>query len=490
VSRARFTRLSKAKVVSFTVFDCDWDTLPLAQKTRLMRSPADAPPKAWSPRALELLTKNVKTGTMARVGRENDPPDFCGRHTAISVGTQCLAEKGARLMDVFDKCYQFTDARAAQEVGLYPFFVPLSQSEGSVAYVGDHRILMCGANNYLGLTTHPKVRQAAIDAIKEFGTSCTGSRLANGTLEIHRELEGRLADFVGKERALVFSTGYQVNLGVISALVCKGDYVITDKEDHASIVDGCLLSRGAMRRFRHNDMIDLDRVLSTLPQDVGKLVAVDGLFSVTGDVAPLPDIIALCKQHNSRLLVDDAHAMGVLGGGRGTSAYFGVTDDVDLIMGTFSKSFASMGGFIAADEDVIHFIQHHARAFIFSAALTPPNVAAVAAALDVMIDEPERIERLNRIGDRMRKAYTELGFDIGPSQSPIIPVIIGEEFRALLVWKRLYEEGLYTNLFIPPGVPENRSLLRTSYMATHTDEQLDEVLDIMERVGKEARLIS
>jgi 8-amino-7-oxononanoate synthase len=392
-------------------------------------------------------------------------------------------------MDLFDKCYQFTDARAAQEAGLYPFFVPLSQSEGSEAYVGEHRIIMLGANNYLGLTTHPQVRQASMDAIQEYGTSCTGSRLANGTLEIHLELERRLAEYVGKERALVFSTGFQVNLGVISALVSKGEYVITDKEDHASIVDGCMLARGTMRRFRHNDMQDLDRVLQLVPLEAGKLVVVDGVFSVGGDIAPLPDIVELCKKYNARLLVDDAHAVGVLGGGRGTSAHFGVTDDVDLIMGTFSKSFASQGGFIAADEAVIHYIEHHARAFMFSAALTPSNVASVLAALDVIIQEPERVERLSQIGDRMRAAYRELGFHIGETQTPIIPIIIGEDMRTLLVWKRLYEEGVYTNVFLPPAVPPDTSLLRTSYMATHTDEQLDEVLDIMEKVGKEAHLI-
>ena len=392
-------------------------------------------------------------------------------------------------MDLFDKCSQFTDARTAQEMGLYPFFVPLTQSEGPVAYVGEHRILMCGANNYLGLTTHPKVRQAAIDAVREFGTSCTGSRLANGTLGIHRELERRLADYVGKERALVFSTGYQVNLGVISALVGKGEYMITDKEDHASIVDGCMLARGNIKRFRHNDMDDLDRVLETIPAAAGKLVVIDGVFSVTGDIAPLPQLIPLCKKHNARLMVDDAHAIGVLGQGRGTAAHFGVVDDVDLIMGTFSKAFASMGGFVAGDKEIIHYIKHHARAFIYSAALTPPSVATVLAALDIMIEEPERIARLNAIGERMRQACRELGFDIGRSKTPIVPIIIGEDFRTLLVWKRLYDEGLYTNIFIPPGVPMNQSLLRTSYMATHTDQQLDEVLSILEKVGKEAKLI-
>jgi len=392
-------------------------------------------------------------------------------------------------MDLFQKCGQFTRARSAQETGFYPFFVPLSQSEGSEAYVGDHRIIMCGANNYLGLTTHPRVRQAAIAAIQEFGTGCSGSRLQNGTLEIHRELERRLADYLGKERAMVFSTGFQVNLGVISALVGKGEYVITDKEDHASIVDGCLLARGTMRRYRHNSIEDLERVLSALPSDSGKLVVVDGVFSVGGEIAPLSGIVPLCKQYNARLMVDDAHGIGVLGGGRGVCAHLGVTDDVDLIMGTFSKSFASQGGFVAGDAEVIHYLEHTARSFLFSAALTPPSVAAVLAALDVMIEEPERVARLIAIGERMRKAYTELGFNIGASQTPIIPIIIGEDVRTFLVWKRLYEEGVYTNAFVPPGVPENYSLLRTSYMATHTDEQLDEVLAVMERVGREAQLI-
>lgn len=393
-------------------------------------------------------------------------------------------------MDLFDKCYQPDRARAAQEMGVYPYFIPLTQSEGSEAFVGDHRIIMCGANNYLGLTTHPKVRQAAMDAIRQYGTSCTGSRFANGTLEIHVELERRLAEYVGKEEALVFSTGFQVNLGVISALVQKGEYMITDKEDHASIVDGCMLSRGTMKRYRHSDMGDLERVLASLPLDAGKLVVVDGVFSVFGDIAPLPEIIPLCKKYNARLLVDDAHSLGVLADGRGTSAHFGVTDDVDLIMGTFSKSFASMGGFIAADKDVIHYIKHNARAFIFSAALTPPNVAAVMAALEIMIEEPERVARLTEIGARMRREYHALGFDIGASQTPIIPIIVGQEIRTALVWKRLYEEGVYTNVFVPPGVPADLSLLRTSYMSTHTEEQLDEVLEILERVGKEAHLIS
>jgi len=392
-------------------------------------------------------------------------------------------------MDLFDKCYQFTEARMAQAAGLYPYFIPFSESEGTVVYDGDHRLVMIGSNNYLGLTTHPKVRQAAIKAVERFGTSCTGSRFLNGTLEMHRELERRLAEYVGKEAALVFSTGFQVNLGTISALVGKGEYVITDKEDHASIIDGCRLAMGTMKRFRHNDMADLERVLSSLPHEVGKLIVVDGVYSMGGDLAPLPEIIALGKKYNARLMVDDAHSIGVLGGGRGTAAHFGVTEDVDLIMGTFSKSFASLGGFIAGDEPVIHYVQHHARSLIFSASMPPSNVAAVLAALEVMQEEPERIERVNAIGERMRQAYRAMGYNVGESQTPIIPIIIGDDMRTLMTWKRLYEEGVYVNAVIPPGVPPNKSLLRTSYMATHTDEQLDFVLDVFERVGKEMGLI-
>jgi len=392
-------------------------------------------------------------------------------------------------MDLFDKCDNFQDARMAQQAGLYPFFIPLSQTEGTEVTVNGHKLIMIGSNNYLGLTTHPRVKQAAIEAIETYGTSCTGSRLANGTLKLHEELDKQLAEFVGKEAALVFSTGFQVNLGVISALVQKGDYVIIDKEDHASIIDGCLLARGEMKRFRHNDVADLERVLAPLPKEAAKLVVVDGVFSMAGDIAPLPEIIPLCKEHNARLMVDDAHGLGVVGGGRGTSAHFGVTEDVDLIMGTFSKSFASMGGFIAGDEQIVHYIKHFARAFIFSASMTPSNVAAALAALQVMKKEPEHVERVNAIATRMRKAYTDLGFDIGTSCTPIIPIIVGDDTKTLFAWRALYDAGVYTNAVLTPGVPPGKSLLRTSYMATHTDEQMDRVLGIFERVGKDLGLI-
>ncbi|RLC61766.1 MAG: 8-amino-7-oxononanoate synthase [Chloroflexi bacterium] len=379
-------------------------------------------------------------------------------------------------MVLFDKCRAFSRAREAQAAGLYPYFIPLTDSEGTEVTVGDHLLIMIGSNNYLGLTTHPKVRQAAVEATQRYGTSCTGSRFLNGTLELHVELERRLAEFVGTEEALVFSTGYQTNVGTISSLVGRGDFVITDKEDHASIVDGCRLSFGEMRRFRHNDVAHLEHVLSGLPKDAGKLVIVDGVFSMGGDVAPLPEIVPLCQKYGARLMVDDAHSIGVLGGGRGTAAHFGLTAQVDLMMGTFSKSFASLGGFIAGDADVIHYIQHHARSLIFSASIPPANAAAALAALEVMQEEPERIARVNWIGERMRAEFRQLGFDVGASETPIVPVIVGDDMRTLLAWKMLYEAGVYTNPVIPPAVPPDSALLRTSYMATHTDEQLDRVL--------------
>lgn len=392
-------------------------------------------------------------------------------------------------MDLFEKCWTWTAAKELMEAGLYPFFMPLDETEGTEVTIGDKRLVMIGSNNYLGLTTHPKVREAAIAATREFGTSCTGSRFLNGTLAWHLDLEKSLAEYMNKEAALVFSTGYQVNLGTISSLIGRGDYVITDKDDHASIVDGCRLSFGTMRRFRHNNMEDLERVLCALPAEAGKLVVVDGVFSMGGDIAPLPDIIPLCKKYNARLMVDDAHSIGVLGGGKGTAVHLDVNDDVDLIMGTFSKSFASLGGFIAGDEPVIHYIQHHARSLIFSASMPPGNVAAVSAALEVMIEEPERIKRVNEIGDTMRQEFQKLGFRTGDSETPIIPVIIGDQNTTFLIWRLLFEEGVYTNPVIPPAVPPNLSLLRTSYMATHTDKQMAFVLEKFEKIGKMLDLI-
>jgi len=405
-------------------------------------------------------------------------------------------------MDLFERCRKFaedpgfartigfpTNPRTAREMGLYPFFIPLDGTEGTTVTVDGRQLIMIGSNNYLGLTTHPDVRSAAMDAIREFGTSCTGSRFLNGTLAMHVELERKLASYIGKEKALVFSTGFQVNLGVISALAGRSDVILCDKEDHASIVDGSRLALGRMVRFRHNDVEDLERALKACPAEAGRLVVVDGVFSMGGELAPLPDIVSVCKAHGARLMVDDAHGIGVVGGGRGTAAHFGLTDDVDLIMGTFSKSLASIGGFVAGDEAVIEWIQHLARSLMFSASLPPSNVAAATAALDVLEAEPERVARVNEASARMRDRYREVGYDVGRSETPIVPIFVGAAVDAMGLWKSVFEGGVYTNVAIPPAVPEGKSLLRTSYMATHTDEQLNEVAEIIANVGKASGLI-
>ena len=392
-------------------------------------------------------------------------------------------------MDIFEKCYQFSVVKDAKEAGIYPYFIPLDENEGTEVTYQGRRVIMCGSNNYLGLTTHPKVRQAAIDAVERFGTSCTGSRFLNGNMSMHEKLEAELADWVGKEDSLVFSTGMQVNLGTISALAGRNDIVILNKDDHASIVDGAFLSGGKIERYRHNDMEHLERVLQSLPADKGKLLVVDGLFSMEGDIAPLPQMVPLCKEYGVRLMVDDAHAMGVLGRGRGTAAHFDMTDDVDLIMSTFSKSFASLGGFIAGDADVVDFIKHQARSLIFSASIPPSNAAAALAALEVMREEPERVDRVNQIAEKMRVEYRRLGFDTGDSVTPVIPIIIGDDDLTFLTWKLLFENGVFVNPVISPAVSPGRQLLRTSYMATHTDEQLDRVLEVFDKVGHQLGLI-
>jgi len=392
-------------------------------------------------------------------------------------------------MDIFDKCHEFTRAKAAMRDGYYPYFKPLDDTEGCVVTIGDKRLVMAGSNNYVGLTTHPKVRQAAIEAIEKYGTSCTGSRFLNGTLALHHQLDQRLAEFIGKEAALCFSTGYQTNLGTISAVVGKGDVAITDKDDHASIVDGCTFSQGTMKRFRHNDPDHLKYVLENVKDATGKLVIVDGVYSMGGDVAPLPQIVEICKSNGARLMVDDAHGLGVMGKGHGTVAHFGLTREVDLIMGTFSKSFASLGGVIAGDDQIIHYIQHHARPMMFSASMPPSNVAAVLAAADVIDSEPEWVERLWDNARYMHAGFKRLGYDTGHSTTPIIPIMVGDDFRTLGLWMGLYEEGVYVNPILSPAVPPGGQCLRTSYMATHTREHLDWVLQGFETVGKRTGVI-
>ncbi|HNP93382.1 MAG TPA: aminotransferase class I/II-fold pyridoxal phosphate-dependent enzyme [Rectinema sp.] len=392
-------------------------------------------------------------------------------------------------MDIFQKCFDFDLDKQAMEKGLYPYFRPLDGLEGTEAVFNGRKLIMIGSNNYLGLTMHPKVKEAARKGLEEFGPSCTGSRFLNGTLKLHNELEERLATFVGKEAALVFSTGMQTNLGAISSLVDRNDVVIIDKDDHASIVDGCRLSMGEMKRYLHADLDHLERILQKVPSESGTMVVVDGVFSMGGDIVDLPGLVRLCQKYGARLYVDDAHSIGVLGDGHGTAWHFGLTDKVDIIMGTFSKSFASLGGFVAGDRDVINYIKHTARSFMFSASLPAPNTMAALAALDIMETEPEHVKHLWDNANFMMKGFRELGFNIGKTQTPIIPVIIGEDETCFRFWKELFDEGLYTNPVISPAVPEGMALLRTSYMATHTREQLQRALDIFEKAGRKFGII-
>jgi 8-amino-7-oxononanoate synthase len=392
-------------------------------------------------------------------------------------------------MDILKKCYEFDRAKKAIESGLYPFFQALESTEGTEVVMNGRKVIMLGSNNYLGLTFHPRVKAAAQKAIDDFGTSPTGSRLINGTLSIHVELERRLAAFMRKPAALVFSTGMQTNLGAISAVIGKNDVVVTDKEDHASIVDGCRLGLGEIKRFVHGDLDQLDRILGKIPADKGTLVVVDGVFSMGGDIVDLPKLVGICKARGARLYVDDAHSVGVLGGGRGTAAHFNLVDDVDITMGTFSKSFASLGGFVVGDTDVIDYIKHFARSFIFSASLPAPQVMAAMTALDIMETEPEHLESLWENARFMMKGYRELGFDIGKTQTPIIPIIVRDDEKCFRLWKEIYEGGVYTNPVIAPAVPEGHALLRTSYMASHTKDQLTRALDVFEKAGRKVGLI-
>jgi 8-amino-7-oxononanoate synthase len=392
-------------------------------------------------------------------------------------------------LDLFEKCRKFTAAKEVMAAGFYPYFRVVESEQDPEVIVEGRKMIMLGSNNYLGLTSHPKVKEAAIAAVKKYGSGCAGSRFLNGTLDIHVQLEEKLAKFFRKENALTFSTGYQTNLGIISSLAGKDDVVVIDKLDHASILDACRLSYAEVKKFKHNDMHSLEYVLSKCG-DKGKLVVVDGVYSMEGDIAPLPDIVKVCKKHGARLMVDDAHGVGVLGRtGRGTAEHFGMEKDVDVIMGTYSKSMASIGGFVAASEDVIHYIKHTSRPLIFSASPPPASVASVIAALDVIDNEPELREHLWRNTHKMMKAFKQMGFDTGTSETPIIPLLMGEMDRAFMMWKMLSDEGVFVNPVVPPATQQGRSLIRTSFMATHTDEMLDRVLVILEKAGKKLGII-
>lgn len=397
--------------------------------------------------------------------------------------------------DVFEKCYQFTAADNARKAGLYPFFRPLDVNDGPEAVIDGRRVLMFGSNNYLGLTTHPKVREAAKAAIDRFGTSMTGSRLVNGSMKLHNEFEEKLATFFGKESALVFTTGYQVNIATIAALMSnKTSVAVVDRNVHASLYDGVRLGQAAgarLTRFKHADPESLDRALQRVNAGEGALVITDGVFSAEGEIAKLDEIVPIVKKHGARLMVDDAHALGVIGpGGRGTAHMFGLEKDVDLIGGTFSKSMASIGGWLVGERKVLQYIQHFAPSFMFAASAAPPSVAAAMAAFDVMHEEPWRMDRLRENFTYMRDELRKMGFELGHTQTAVIPIFIRQDLRTLMMWRELLEEhGVYTNPFISPGVPPKSAMLRTSYMASHTREHLDRGLEALYKTGKKYGVI-
>jgi 8-amino-7-oxononanoate synthase len=396
-------------------------------------------------------------------------------------------------VDLFQKCFDFTRADEVKKSGLYPYFRPIEENEGPVVQIEGKKMIMAGSNNYLGLTSHPKVKEAAIKAVEKYGTGCSGSRYLTGTLDIHIELENKLAKFFGTESVLLFSTGYQTAQGIIPTLVLKGEYVVSDRDNHACIVAADLMAKGAFaefKRYRHNEMDDLETVLNKIPKEKAKLIVSDGVFSTTGEIVHLPRMVELAKEHNARILIDDAHSVGVIGkGGRGTGSHFGIMDKVDMTMGTFSKTFASLGGFVAGAERVINYIKHHAPALIFSASPTPASVAAAMAALEILEAEPWRAVKLVENADYMRNGFKSMGFTIIEGQTGIVPVIIGDDEPTFIFWRKLFDAGVFTNAFISPGVPVGMAMLRTSYMTTHEKEHLDRILELFGEIGKELKLI-
>ena len=403
---------------------------------------------------------------------------------------RCKAPATPPHCTLLDKGRDFKTVTRLRELGLYPYFRTISSAQDTEVFIEGKKILMLGSNSYLGLTNHPQIKAAAQAAVEKYGTGCAGSRFLNGSLDIHLELEAALAKLVNKEAVLLYSTGFQVNLGVISALVGKGEYVLGDKSNHASIVEGCLLAQGKFLRFAHKDMAALESRLKNLEPEAGKLVVVDGVFSMEGDVIQLPELCRIAGEHGAAVMVDDAHSIGVLGkNGAGTASHFGLTDQVHLIMGTFSKSLASLGGFIASDAVTIDFLKHHSRSLIFSASMSPANAAAVLAALKIMEQEPERIAQLWHNTRRMKQGLIDLGFDLGDSETPILPVYCRDLMVAFKLCKRLQEEGLFVNPVVSPAVAPGEELIRLSLMATHTDAQIDFALDKLGKVGKEFGLI-
>lgn len=386
--------------------------------------------------------------------------------------------------DIFTKAFEFRKADDFKKAGLYPYFKPLTATDGTEVVIEGQKVIMAGSNNYLGLTNDPRVIEAAQKAITQYGTGCTGSRYLNGTLDLHLELEEKLAAFMQKESCVLFSTGYQTNEGSIQTIAGRNDVIFSDKDNHACIVVGTLCSNARTVRYNHNDMDQLRRLLEREDSSLGKIIVSDGVFSMSGTLAKVPELVSLAKEFGARLYLDDAHAIGVIGdGGRGSASSFGLLDDVDLVSGTFSKSFASLGGFLVGDRPVIEYIRHMSPAHIFSASMPPANVATVLKALEILKEEPWRLHRLEEISVYMREGLRSLGFNVWTSESPIIPVVIGEMTRCFQFWRAMFEAGVYVNAVVPPAVPKGQSLVRTSYMATHTNSQLDAILDAFRRVG-------
>jgi len=394
------------------------------------------------------------------------------------------------IVGLFDKCINFTRAEEAMQIGMYPYFSPIQKVRGNTVRVDGKKMIMVGSNNYLGLLDYPRVQRAARKAVTRYGVATCGSRFLNGTLDIHVELEKRLAKFLGKEEALVFSTGFQTNLGIISTLAGKGDAIFADRGDHASIVDACRLSFATVYKFKHNDVNDLERLIVSEEKEAGKLIVIDGVFSMEGDLSNLPGIVKIAKKYDAKILVDDAHGVGVMGkNGRGTAEHFGLEHEIDIVMGTFSKSFASLGGYVAGEKKVIQYIKHHARSLIFSASMTPSSVATVLATLEVIETEPERREQLWAITKKMKSGFEDMGYDTGPTETPIIPVIVGNDELTFMLWKMLRNDGIFANPVIYPAVPKDQTLIRTSYSASHTEIELNKVLFSFEKNGKKLGLL-
>ena len=391
--------------------------------------------------------------------------------------------------DVFQKCYEYKRLEQVMKSGLYPYFIPLGGHVGAEMEIDGHSIIMLGSNNYLGLTDHPKIMEKAKEAIDKYGTGCTGSRFLNGTLDLHIELEEKLAKFLNKEMAITFSTGFQANLGVISTIAGRNDIIYLDRLNHASIIDGARMSYARNLKYRHNDLEHLRYLLENNRDNPGVIVT-DGVFSMEGDLADIPGLVEISREFGVRLIIDDAHGVGAMGAtGRGTAEHFGCHDEVDLLIGTFSKSFACIGGFAAGPAKVMDYIKHTARTMIFSASLPPAAVATVIAALDILENEPELIANSHRAAERARQGLASLGFNVGNSEAPIIPIIVGDEVQTLMFWKKLFLEGVFTNPVVSPAVASGAELLRTSYMATHTDDMIDRALDIFEKCGRELGII-